>query len=262
MTALRDPFPTNTIKVKPQSVTQDQSKGLVTYYVDARIVAERLNEAVGSDNWTDEYRVISGPHEGTPVECRLTVNGVTKCDVGQVKPGELDDKSWKSAYSDAFKRAAVKFGVGAYLYESPNVWAETKVGHNGKAQGFSENGRAHALQAYAQWIGDSQVGAASQGAAGGAAPKSPPKPDGGHIPSPPPSGTPNDDWKWPFGKWKGKTLAETDDSYLDWFMEKSDKEDIKDRIRAFRLESELVEVGGGEFVDDDIPFAPTVDGVL
>lgn len=103
----------------------------------------------------------------------------------------------------------------------------------------------------------SEVGVASQGAAGGAAPKSPPKPDGGHIPSPPPSGTPNSDgWTLPFGKHKGRTIAEIDadaPEYLDWILEKTDKEDIKDRIRAFRLESELVEVGG-ELVDEDIPF--------
>lgn len=268
MKTLRDPFPTNTIKVKPQSVTQDQSKGLVTYYVDARIVAERLNEVVGSDQWSDEYRVISGPQEGTPVECRLTVNGVTKADVGQVKPGELDEKSWKSAYSDAFKRAAVKFGVGAYLYESPNVWAETRVGNNGKAQGFSENGRAHALAEYAKWIGDSGAIPSPAGAVGGtdgdqAAARV--SPDGGlGAQAGPGSETgpaaTSDGWIFPFGKHKGKPIADVPDDYLDWVLAQDGKfEDVKDRIAAHRLGA----IGADPYVnaDDDIPFMPTIDGL-
>jgi hypothetical protein len=155
---LRRPFTAAAVKMKPQSVTKDQLKGLVSYYIDARLAAERLSAAVGADGWTEEYQVIStDPQAGLPIECRLTVLGVTRADVGQIAPGPLDDKAWKSAYSDALKRAAVKFGVGAYLYNSPNNWVETRVGNNGKAQGFSETGARAARELYAKWIGTKPV---------------------------------------------------------------------------------------------------------
>lgn len=157
-TALRAPFAPDAIKVKPQTVSKtDPPKGLVTFYIDARLVVDRLDEAVGAEFWTDSYRLLCDGHHapslGIPVECSLTIDGITKVDVGQVAPGENDDKMWKSAYSDAFKRAAVKFGVGAYLYDGPNVWCPVRIGNNGKAQGFTDEGKAQAFAAYRKWIG-------------------------------------------------------------------------------------------------------------
>ncbi len=151
---LRAPFAPSAIKFKPQATTQDQSKGLVVFYVDARLIAARLNAAVGVGGWCDEYQVIShDPKLGLPVECRLTVLGVTKADVGQLASAAgVDEKAWKSTYSDALKRAAVKFGLGAYLYVLPSPWVETKVGRNGKAQGFTEAGQAAARKAYESWL--------------------------------------------------------------------------------------------------------------
>lgn len=156
--ALRAPFAPDAIKVKPQTVSKnDPPKGLVTFYIDSRLVVDRLDEAVGAENWTDDYRLLCeglhAPTVGIPVECALTVNGIRKVDVGQIAPGEKDDKMWKSAYSDAFKRAAVKFGVGAYLYDGPNVWCPVKIGGNGKAQGFTDEGKQQAFAAYRKWIG-------------------------------------------------------------------------------------------------------------
>lgn len=159
VSALRAPFPADAIKVKPQTVSKDAAnpKGLVTFYIDSRLVVDRLDEAVGAENWTDSYRLLceglQAPSVGIPVECALTVNGITKVDVGQIAPGEKDDKMWKSAYSDAFKRAAVKFGIGAYLYDGPSVWCPVKVGSNGKAQGFTDDGKKQAFEAYRKWIG-------------------------------------------------------------------------------------------------------------
>jgi hypothetical protein len=76
---------------------------------------ERLDEVV-EGQWTDFYSI--GINGG--VECRLTVCGVTRSDVGTADDNEKE----KSAYSDAFKRAAVKFGIGRFLYDLPKMWAE------------------------------------------------------------------------------------------------------------------------------------------
>lgn len=63
-------------------------------------------------------------------------------------------------------------------------------------------------------------------------------------------------WTWPFGKHKGLTLADTPAEYLDWFMERGDKEDIKERILAHRGAPVGAFTG-----DDDVPFLPSIDGI-
>jgi hypothetical protein len=51
------------------------------------------------------------------ISCELTVLDVTKQDVGT--PSMADQM--KGAHSDALKRAAVKFGIGSYLYDLKNL---------------------------------------------------------------------------------------------------------------------------------------------
>ena len=86
-------------------------------YIDARDVMERLDAVIGSSGWSDRY-------EETPsgrIICRLSVvlpmgkdsfEWVTKSDGA----GSTGFEGEKGAISDAFKRAAVKFGIGRYLY--------------------------------------------------------------------------------------------------------------------------------------------------
>src|SRR5208283_5312845 len=58
------------------------------------------------------------------LRCRIGEAWVEKVDVGgasgQPDPGDRR----KAAFSDALKRAAVKFGIGRYLYRLPNQWAD------------------------------------------------------------------------------------------------------------------------------------------
>jgi hypothetical protein len=60
--------------------------------------------------------------------CRLRLKigdgWITKMDVGG--PSEQPDGGdrLKAAFSDALKRAAVKFGIGRYLYRLPQQWAD------------------------------------------------------------------------------------------------------------------------------------------
>ena len=60
--------------------------------------------------------------------CRLRLRigerWITKSDVGG--PSEQPDGGdrLKAAFSDALKRAAVKFGIGRYLYRLPQQWAD------------------------------------------------------------------------------------------------------------------------------------------
>lgn len=156
---LQRPFTRGAVRIKPQA-TADRNGGkvgLVTFYIDSRLVVERLNAVVGPDAWAESYKPVLDDAMGAaahffPVECTLTVLGVSRTDVGQYQSNTTDDKAWKSGYSDALKRAAVKFRIGAYLYGTPNVWVECKVGNNGKVQGFTDAGRDKAFDVYDKWL--------------------------------------------------------------------------------------------------------------
>lgn len=115
---LAAPFPADAVQWKAQATNRDKTRALAVAYIDARNVMERLDQVVGPENWTDSYRVID--LAGSPaIECTLTVYGISKTDVGTA--GDAGDPA-KAAYSDALKRAAVKFGIGRYLYALPKVW--------------------------------------------------------------------------------------------------------------------------------------------
>jgi hypothetical protein len=120
--ALAEPFEANEVKFKPQSVKGNRA--LAICYIDSRLVMDRLDEVVGVGNWDDAYEITA---DGSVV-CRLRVKiggeWVTKSDVGS--PSEQPDQGdrLKAAFSDALKRAAVKFGVGRYIYRIPNQWTD------------------------------------------------------------------------------------------------------------------------------------------
>ena len=107
--ALAAPFDTSELKLRTQA-------GRQMPYVTARTIMNRLDEVLGPENWWDDFV----PLEHSVI-CRLTIrlpDGkiLTKCDAGGyaglADPGDDD----KSGFADAFKRTAVKFGVGRYLY--------------------------------------------------------------------------------------------------------------------------------------------------
>lgn len=120
--ALAEPFEPREVKFKPQSVKNNRC--LAMPYIDARLVQDRLDEVVGVENWCDRYTILN---DGSVV-CTLAVligdRWVKKSDVGS--PSEQPDGGdrLKAAFSDALKRAAVKFGIGRYLYRLPAQWVD------------------------------------------------------------------------------------------------------------------------------------------
>lgn len=133
---LAEPFPDEQVSWKPQAILKDKNtrapkrddKGYVTAlavpYIDARDVAERLDQVVGGD-WSFTWHAIDAPSiSKTTVVCGvLTVCGVTRSDAGEYKESD-DMEAWKAAVSDALKRAAALFGVGRYLYRMEGDWCK------------------------------------------------------------------------------------------------------------------------------------------
>lgn len=125
---LAAPLPKDEIKLRVGQVTpkgqqtpyKDGSKANFLAYHDARHVMDRLDEVLGHEGWRDEYREV-GKND---VECALwlLVDGewLSKSDVGcPNNPASPEPEYLKSSYSDALKRAGVKWGIGRYLYALP-----------------------------------------------------------------------------------------------------------------------------------------------
>lgn len=95
------------IKWRIQSYSQNKPSCSCVAYIDSRDVQARLDEVFGADGWSDDYKVINGR-----LFCGITAKGQTKWDCGT----ESNMDKEKGEASDAFKRAAVKWGVGRFLY--------------------------------------------------------------------------------------------------------------------------------------------------
>ena len=119
---LAAPFEATEVKFKPAVISGNRALALP--YVDARVIQDRLDDVLGVTGWQDEYECLP---EGSVV-CRLRLRlgdeWITKMDVGgpSEQPDEGDRR--KAAFSDALKRAAVKFGIGRYLYRLPPLWVD------------------------------------------------------------------------------------------------------------------------------------------
>lgn len=104
--------------------------GMLVGYIDARTAMDALDAM--DPKWSAIHGdpiIVGGGLAGVP--CALTVNGITRSDVGMPSSQE----PIKGAYSDALKRAAVHHGIGRELYELPKIAVECEVGANGKVKG-------------------------------------------------------------------------------------------------------------------------------
>jgi len=139
--ALAAPFAPDVVSWRVGSTSEkdpDKPVGLALAYIDARDVMIRLDEVVGPENWQDRYEVHGGKTlcylsvresffeargGSTPEEVTLRRSSwVTKADGA----GDSDVEAEKGALSDAFKRAAVKWGVGRYLYDIKSPWVDVE----------------------------------------------------------------------------------------------------------------------------------------
>lgn len=109
------------VEVKVKQITK--SGALMLLYKTARVDARVLDDTVGVMNWTCDFREVKDN-----LFCRIGIREdssqdfVYKEDCG-IESGQDDGNEKKAEASDAFKRAAVKWGIGRELYTSPQIWA-------------------------------------------------------------------------------------------------------------------------------------------
>lgn len=104
------------VDVRPSEVKEDKVSLLL--YQDARCAMNVLDDAVGQFNWQKEYYEAKGQ-----LFCKVgikdsdTSEWIWKSDTGSESNIEAD----KGLASDAFKRAAVAWGIGRELYTAPKI---------------------------------------------------------------------------------------------------------------------------------------------
>lgn len=120
LNALRRPFHQSKVRWRCGARTKDKTKAIPLAYVDAREVMGRLDEVFGLD-WECSYPLAT---ESGLLICEISVTIGDRKITRSNGAGDTEVEAEKGKASDAFKRAAVLFGVGKYLYSIPNTWME------------------------------------------------------------------------------------------------------------------------------------------
>ena len=114
---LKEPFDPKVVHWRAGATSRDKTKAIALAYVDARDVMKRLDDVMGL-NWQCRYTHVTP--QGVVCEIGLLINDQWLWRANGA--GETQVEGEKGAMSDAFKRAAVLWGVGRYLYYLTNVW--------------------------------------------------------------------------------------------------------------------------------------------
>jgi hypothetical protein len=119
---LKYPFDPKVIHWRIGARNQDKTKGIALAYLDARDVMKRLDMVC--PDWQCRYSHNSPSGTICEIGIRLDGEWLWRADGA----GETDVEGTKGGMSDAFKRAAVRWGVGRYLYYLENKWADLESG--------------------------------------------------------------------------------------------------------------------------------------
>jgi hypothetical protein len=116
---LRAPFDPKDVDFRVQGKRGASGKAQVVAYIDARTVQDRLDAAVGPGAWSFEWEpVVVDKGDVQIAKGTITIYGIAKSDAGTASNFEQS----LGAVSHCFKRAAVHWGIGRYLYELPAAW--------------------------------------------------------------------------------------------------------------------------------------------
>lgn len=123
---LQEPFDPREVDFRVQGKVNEQSgRAQVVAYIDARAVQDRLDAVVGAGNWSFDWTpLVIDRGEVMVAKGVLTLYGVSKADAGSASNFEQT----LGAVSHCFKRAAVHWGIGRYLYNLPASWVAVERG--------------------------------------------------------------------------------------------------------------------------------------
>jgi hypothetical protein len=118
---LKAPFNIDDIEWRIQSAGEKNGKpwARVLAYITARAVMDRLDNVFGIDGWKDSYRLQNDGATVCTLSVKINDQWISKEDASD----SSDIEPIKGGFSGALKRAAVKFGVGRYLYHLTDNFA-------------------------------------------------------------------------------------------------------------------------------------------
>jgi len=118
------PFPFGEVEAKIQVTSKDSNKGMAVFYLSSRAIQKRLDEVIGVFNWTNHFSV----WQNNSQLCAISIfneernEWITKHDGAN----NTEIEPIKGGLTDSFKRAAVMWGIGRYLYQIDGVWVEVE----------------------------------------------------------------------------------------------------------------------------------------
>ncbi|MFG1429367.1 Rad52/Rad22 family DNA repair protein [Roseixanthobacter glucoisosaccharinicivorans] len=119
---LAAPFAPDRVSWRCGSTNKEKTKGMALAYIDARDVMERLDEVLTPAGWQKSF-----PHADGKTVCSIGIKVGDEWIWKSDGAGDTDVEAEKGALSDAFKRAAVNWGIGRYLYDLPSPWVEIEA---------------------------------------------------------------------------------------------------------------------------------------
>lgn len=135
--ALRAPFPLNEIEWRPAQgglgQTRDGRPWLkILAYLNARAVMDRLDQVFGVGGWSHELRPVEISKQGksgvvitSGMICRIMIMSMDKPMCIHEDVSDLTDiEDLKGGASGALKRTAVHLGIGRYLYDLGDTYAD------------------------------------------------------------------------------------------------------------------------------------------
>ena len=126
------PFDASDVSWRLQYVDKAKCEGFAVPYLDARAIAERLDSVVGQNHWKDSYTpwhncTVEGKQRQSQLCTIYIYDEELKEWIGKTDGAEDSNiEPVKGGLSDAFKRAAVKWNIGRYLYGFEPVWVKAK----------------------------------------------------------------------------------------------------------------------------------------
>jgi len=120
---LRAPFAPEEHQWRAQSVARDGRRAQALCYINARAVQARLDDVCGVAGWQSEFAETPSGRVIATIKIEFGDRWISKSDGA----GATAMEGEKGGLSDAFKRAAVMWGIGRYLYAMPATWAECEV---------------------------------------------------------------------------------------------------------------------------------------
>ena len=241
---LKKPFDPKDVEWRIQKKSKDGTKGMAMAYIDARAIANRLDEVAARnmiDGWSVDYRPIDmgtvkrqrrGFDTEEPIKgfiCAITLYTGGEKYTREDGANLTDFEAFKGGLSGAFKRAASAWGIGRYLYDLPVTWAPIDNWGNvvrkpnlplwALPEGYVQPQEPEMSNTP---VDDMVIANSFDDLSASLDDENPFTEDNGVSPV--------EDMVFPFGKHKGKHLSEVPKEYMQWCLSNMNRLDPKLKI--------------------------------